>query len=303
MASRYDAYGCRIESAIALPTLPMSAERSSGPCIDVQFRSQRTSSRADEAALAGTAVAADGSRSWTLPGQLEWQMQRHAEHLRCEVWGEADQFAHYFIRSGVRQALAMLGQCWLRASAVSWRGRAVLIAGPGGSGKSVAAAALVQRGAGLLSDHGVALVKGASGLLALPGSQAHELWPDALYQMDGAASATTVRTGIPKSYLATRSVHGEALPVGAVLLPAYRPGATRTELVSLRGTQRLRALIVSQDGVDGVAAQLMRLATGAPVLSYARPMLPTGVDFLARLGDALAERLSGLAWAEQIDGG
>ncbi len=55
-----------------------------------------------------------------------------------------------------------------QASAVAIGGRAVLLEGPPGSGKSSLALALIDRGAVLIGDDGVLLEPGDAGLLAHP---------------------------------------------------------------------------------------------------------------------------------------
>lgn len=55
-----------------------------------------------------------------------------------------------------------------QATAVALRGRAVLIEGPPGSGKSSLALALIDRGAVLIGDDGVTLERRAERLLASP---------------------------------------------------------------------------------------------------------------------------------------
>lgn len=57
----------------------------------------------------------------------------------------------------------------MQASAVAIGGRALLIEGPPGSGKSSLALALIDRGAGLIGDDGVTLIATADGcLIAAP---------------------------------------------------------------------------------------------------------------------------------------
>ncbi len=56
----------------------------------------------------------------------------------------------------------------LQASAVSIAGRALLIEGPPGSGKSSLALALIDRGAGLIGDDGVTLTPAGDKLIASP---------------------------------------------------------------------------------------------------------------------------------------
>jgi HPr kinase/phosphorylase len=56
----------------------------------------------------------------------------------------------------------------LQASAVSIGGRALLIAGPPGSGKSSLAVGLIDRGAGLIGDDAVTLQREGEALIAAP---------------------------------------------------------------------------------------------------------------------------------------
>ena len=56
----------------------------------------------------------------------------------------------------------------IQASAVAIEGRAIAIEGPAGSGKSSLALALIERGAVLIGDDGVKLVREADTVLASP---------------------------------------------------------------------------------------------------------------------------------------
>lgn len=56
----------------------------------------------------------------------------------------------------------------IQASAVAIEGRAVILEGPPGSGKSSLALSLIDRGASLIGDDGVMLARGGDRLLASP---------------------------------------------------------------------------------------------------------------------------------------
>lgn len=56
----------------------------------------------------------------------------------------------------------------LNASAVAIEGRALVIEGPPGSGKSSLALALIERGAGMIGDDGVTLTRKDDALIASP---------------------------------------------------------------------------------------------------------------------------------------
>lgn len=60
------------------------------------------------------------------------------------------------------------GELVMQASAVVIGGRALLIEGPPGSGKSSLALALIDRGAGLIGDDAVRLTRGGGEIIASP---------------------------------------------------------------------------------------------------------------------------------------
>ena len=127
-----------------------------------------------------------------------------------------------------------------QASAVAIQGRALLIEGPAGSGKSSLALALIDRGAGLIGDDAVALsVRGARLIAARPPNitgllEVRGVGLVTLPCAPPAPVALILTLGgpppprLPEAPLATRLVEGIAIPV-----LAFDPGtlapATRAE--------------------------------------------------------------------------
>lgn len=72
----------------------------------------------------------------------------------------------------------------IHAAGIEVDGRAVLLAGPSGVGKSTLATAFWQRGFRLLSDDITPLVVADGGLSALPGFRRLRLWRDSIDQFD-----------------------------------------------------------------------------------------------------------------------
>lgn len=113
----------------------------------------------------------------------------------------------------------------LQASAVVIAGRALLIEGPPGSGKSSLALALIDRGAGLIGDDGVTLAREGEALIAsappritgllevrgigLVSLPAAPPAPVALILMLGGPCPER----LPETPLATREIAGVAVPV------------------------------------------------------------------------------------------
>ena len=120
----------------------------------------------------------------------------------------------------------------MQASAVVIGGRALLIEGPPGSGKSSLALALLDRGAGLIGDDAVSLSREGAALIAAPPPNIAGLielrgigiadWPPAppapvalILTLGGAAPGERLPASAPR-----RDVLGLAIPV-----LAFAPGA------------------------------------------------------------------------------
>jgi hypothetical protein len=126
----------------------------------------------------------------------------------------------------------------LQASAVAIEGRALLIEGEPGSGKSSLALALIDRGAGLIGDDAVALSVNGARLIAVPPPNIAgllEVRGVGLVTMPCAPPAPVALiltlggeppTRLPETPLATRLVEGITIPVLAfdpgLLAPALR---------------------------------------------------------------------------------
>lgn len=126
----------------------------------------------------------------------------------------------------------------VQASAVALDGRALLIEGPPGSGKSSLALALIDRGAGLIGDDGVTLTAKAGRLIASPPPNIAgllEVRGVGLAQLPVAPPApvaliltlaSPAPARLPETPLAVRTIAGVAVPVLAFdpgpLVPALR---------------------------------------------------------------------------------
>ena len=122
-------------------------------------------------------------------------------------------------------ALAMhaAGTFTLHASAVSLDGRGVAFVGPKYHGKSTLAAALVQRGARLLTDDTLPVRLSPTPML-LPGVQQLRLWGDAAARVGGAPLPSGAPRKILMTDLAEERIEANAVPFSAayVLVPQRR---------------------------------------------------------------------------------
>jgi hypothetical protein len=85
--------------------------------------------------------------------------------------------------------LRLRGALCLHASAVAWRGRAFVLLGPAGAGKSTTAAAFADRGCAVLSDDVSVLWDCRPPFLLQPAYPQLRLWPSSVRLLFGAADA------------------------------------------------------------------------------------------------------------------
>jgi hypothetical protein len=100
-----------------------------------------------------------------------------------------DDTATYLLGPVLRRVLGLRGVLCLHASAIVIDGRAVVLAGQRGAGKSTTAAALAARGMPVLSDDLVALLPCGEKFLVQPGYRLLRLWPDVSEALCGRADA------------------------------------------------------------------------------------------------------------------
>jgi hypothetical protein len=107
----------------------------------------------------------------------------------------------------------------LHASAVEYDGKAVLFCGPAGVGKSILAAAFLQKGARFISDDLTCVAADGDTLCAVPGPACLGLWPDSLKALgDDASRYRKARPALEKRILPVANVAQGNVPVGTVFL-------------------------------------------------------------------------------------
>ncbi len=145
--------------------------------------------------------------------------------------------------------LELRGVVTLHASAVAAGGRGAAFLATHGGGKSSLAAALLQRGASLLTDDLLALEVGDGAVRARAGYPQMRLWPAAAEHFTGSAdrwprvhpSFGKRRVGVgPGGFGA---FHAAPAPLAAILLPDHRPGAAEVALEPLAPSEAVMALV------------------------------------------------------------
>ena len=146
-------------------------------------------------------------------------------------------------------ALRLRGITCLHASGIEVERQAVAFVGPGGAGKSTAAAVFAESGFAILSDDVVALSDRGSAILAQPAVPRLGLWPDSVEAVFGSPELLPRQTpNWDKRYLDLTQgryrFQEEPLPLKAIYVIGSRDAAARAPFVDrLRPSVGLTRLI------------------------------------------------------------
>jgi hypothetical protein len=221
-----------------------------------------------------------------------------------EIWGSWPErltleLAALWLRGPVMTFLmALRGFVCLHASAVVIDGRAVVFAGPAGSGKSTTAAAFVRRGFAALSDDIAAISTNAGTVTVQPAFPQLCLWPESAVALRSSVEALPrLVPDAEKRYVELRTgnggFHDEPAPLGAIYV--LRPkvaGSGGPEIERLAGTEELLSLLANHHGSAGLARERRgmefnffgRIASQVPIR---RVRVPRGVPCAEELCDAI----------------
>lgn len=216
--------------------------------------------------------------------------------------------ATYLLGPIITAILQLRGITCLHASAVAIAGRAVILVGAAGAGKSTTAAAFAKLGYAVLSDDVVSLKEAANGAIEVePAYPRIRLWPSSVEALFGSANALPALTPTwDKRYLTLDGkryrFQTDALPLGAIYLldrrcwdstaPSLHRVSPREALIALvantHGGQRLSRSLPDKD-----FKRLARLASKIQVRRVVSHRDPTRLERLCDLIREDAERAFG----------
>lgn len=216
-------------------------------------------------------VYADGTRfPWQQEAVFETWAGRRVDYLPGPDWRGVLPSAFY--GTVVAHVLAWRGMIPLHACAVEIAGKAVLIAGPGGAGKSSLMAGLLDLGAPLVSDDLTALEVRDDAIVALPGRTTIRLGRDIAQWSGGTEiippSPETLGKHVIRPAVRTRA---DRLPVAALLILGEAPGT----IPALARSQALARHLfrplwfAALPGHREQQRGLLRIASDVPVAGFA----------------------------------
>lgn len=223
--------------------------------------------------------APDGA--WTLDYRdgTHFEIAHDARSIHCtwEPDSTPQDAATYLLGPVLAYVLRLRGTLALHASAVALGGRAVLIAGAPGAGKSTTATAFARRGATVITDDVAAIDDGR----VHPGYARLRLWSDVAAALWGSEDALPLLTPTwSKRYVDVASHYAfaaEACAVGSVCVLVGR--ARSAALERLRGHEAAIALLRHASMTHALDAsmrerelsQVTRLAAEVPVFAATAP--------------------------------
>ncbi len=284
----YDVCGLRLRSELEIPGLAL-AEPAAEADLVVQWGRVEAPER----------WPASGIAAWPAPEAdvLSWagRAKLRVSSDEIVVDSENEPFARQcVVGPGLGVALHRRGRLVLHGSAVDVGGRAVVLLGHKGAGKSTTAAALLTRGHALLTDDLVVLLPDADGPLCAPGPTQMKLWPASAeaFGLDG--EVRPFMEGLAKGVWFGARAAREAAPVEAVCVLAW---GDDVEVEALSGPAAFGAAFehvyaprfLGAPAGTSLVAPVARLCGQVAVLRLTRPQRLDAVgDGIDALLDAVA---------------
>ncbi|MCP3935935.1 MAG: hypothetical protein GY708_11260 [Actinomycetia bacterium] len=273
----YTAYGLTFASEIPLPEL---AETEEGHA-DVRVLLEDTPESIDNPTITRPIwSASDDEWLQTVKGVARYHVSGGTT-IAIEQWGSDRDVRAYLFGSTIGALLHQRRLLTLHASSFLLDGKAVLVAGQSGAGKSTTLAAVVERGLTMVTDDKTIVFPDGDRLVTIPGYPTIRLHEDAITNAGKSADGLATLLDSGKKYLwRAPRIHDATVEVGALYL--LRKGAVDEVTVSrMEGHAAFRAILAATYrrpmieglGVGDIHFTLAsRLADSIPIFGIVRPV-------------------------------
>lgn len=285
----YRAYGLTVASELELPEL----EPSEPGTADVRLSLGGVPAElADPAASRLTWTSMAGETLHEVEGVGRFHVSAGAE-IRVEVHGSEQDARAFLFGTALGALLHQRGWLTLQASSAARDGRAIVVAGDAGVGKSTTLATLVDRGCTMVADDKTVVFSRAGRVMTAAGYPTMRLWRRALAALDRDADALQpVREDIDQYLLRAPGTTGDPVEIGVVIVleVGSGPDLEVERLGELEAFEQIVAKTYRPELMRGVGGQhahfghAVALAGQAPVFRVTRPR---GVATLAPVADAV----------------
>lgn len=282
----HDACGLRIRSALPLPGLrPASGD--GAPDVTV-----RRGPVPEPDGYPASGIAAEpGPEADVLAWYRRARLRLGADTIMVD--SEDDAFAaQCVVGPGLGVVLHRRGRLVLHGSAVDLGGRAVVLLGAKGAGKSTTAATLLARGHALLTDDLVALGESEDGPVVLPGPTQMKLWPEAADRL-GVGTKPFI-DGLAKGvWYGARRANGP-VPVGLVCALSWGEAMALDRLEGARAFGEVAAhayapRFLGPEAAVSLMGPVATLVRAVPIARLIRPQRLAEADVAAtRLEDTVS---------------
>ena len=232
------------------------------------------------------------------PGRATFELSRESVSLVADETGDPDLVAHLLLDHVMPRVIALRGDLMLHAAgAIGPSGRAHLVLGKTGAGKSTTVAGLASAGWTLLDDDGIRIVEANDGPVAMPGTGGIRLDPVSVnFLLPDVPPGRPMARGHPKSRFPAENggfplARAPAQIAGVYLLERTGVRKPRVESLGLAGA--VTAIVEHGFNVAEEPVAIARRAfERATVLAAAAPVRrllhPSGLDRLHETIDLLA---------------
>jgi len=196
-----------------------------------------------------------------------------------EISGLYEFVKHQLLVQFIRERQDLL---WLHAAAVERHGKALIVAGPSGQGKSTLSTRLCEKGWSFMSDDIAPVRMSSNDVLPFPQAPFRRIGGG--HRVDRTALEALEKESVS---IAAESIRRQPAPIAAIVFPLYRPGARPTLVPMASGNAAFELLRSYTNFVDHKESGVARASELAREIPAYELVYSAGLDAAAVLNSSL----------------